>query len=77
MVETRQSSGEDGTMSEQVRKSTSTKTSGGERETPKAALNDKGRKLGKELDALIDEIDGVLEENAAEFVDSYIQRGGQ
>jgi ubiquitin-like protein Pup len=64
-------------MSEQVRKTTSTKTSGSENETPKAGLNDKGRKLGKELDALIDEIDGVLEENAAEFVDSYIQRGGQ
>jgi ubiquitin-like protein Pup len=32
---------------------------------------------GEQLDALIDEIDGLLEENAAEFVDSYIQRGGQ
>ena len=40
-------------------------------------LQEKGRKLGKELDGLIDEIDGLLEENAAEFVDNYIQRGGQ
>jgi prokaryotic ubiquitin-like protein Pup len=64
-------------MSEQTRKTPSTKTSGGESETPKAALNDKGRKLGEQLDALIDEIDGLLEENAAEFVDNYIQRGGQ
>jgi ubiquitin-like protein Pup len=32
---------------------------------------------GKELEALLDEIDDLLEENAAEFVDSYVQRGGQ
>jgi ubiquitin-like protein Pup len=29
------------------------------------------------MDRLIDEIDDVLEENAEEFVKSYIQRGGQ
>ena len=29
------------------------------------------------LDAPLDEIDDLLEENAAEFVDSYVQRGGQ
>lgn len=28
-------------------------------------------------DDLLDEIDAVLEENAQEFVSSYIQRGGQ
>ena len=68
--------GED--MSEQVRKSTSTKASGSDaEESSKAALQEKGRKLGKELDGLIDEIDGLLEENAKEFVDNYIQRGGQ
>jgi prokaryotic ubiquitin-like protein Pup len=64
-------------MSEQTRKTSSKRTSGGENETTKAALNDKGRKLGEQLDALIDEIDGLLEENAAEFVENYIQRGGQ
>lgn len=30
-----------------------------------------------ELDALLDEIDGVLEVNAEEFVRSYVQKGGQ
>ena len=65
-------------MSEQARKTSSTRTSAGESENRnKATLTDKGRKLGKELDALIDEIDGLLEENAAEFVDNYVQRGGQ
>nr|7OXY_B Chain B, Prokaryotic ubiquitin-like protein Pup [Acidothermus cellulolyticus 11B] len=28
-------------------------------------------------DAILDEIDDVLEENAEEFVRSYIQKGGQ
>ena len=30
-----------------------------------------------ETDALMDEIDGLLEENAQEFVANYIQKGGQ
>lgn len=30
-----------------------------------------------ETDALLDEIDSVLEVNAEEFVKSYIQKGGQ
>ncbi len=65
-------------MSEQVRRDTSTRTSASDTEASnKTALQEKGRKLGKELDGLIDEIDGLLEENAAEFVDNYIQRGGQ
>jgi len=29
------------------------------------------------IDSLIDEIDEVLEENAEEFVRSYVQKGGQ
>lgn len=29
------------------------------------------------LDSLLDEIDGVLESNAEEFVRSYVQKGGQ
>jgi prokaryotic ubiquitin-like protein Pup len=28
-------------------------------------------------DDLLDEIDGLLEENAEEFVSSYVQKGGQ
>jgi ubiquitin-like protein Pup len=29
------------------------------------------------VDSLLDEIDNVLEENAEEFVRSYVQKGGQ
>jgi len=39
---------------------------------------EKGKTLKKEdLDRLMDEIDGVLEENAEEFIKSYVQRGGE
>lgn len=30
-----------------------------------------------DIDALLDEIDSVLEENAEEFVAAYIQKGGE
>jgi ubiquitin-like protein Pup len=33
--------------------------------------------LDDDTNAILDEIDSVLEENAQEFVDSYIQKGGQ
>lgn len=33
--------------------------------------------LSAEIDAMLDEIDSVLEENAEEFVMSYVQQGGQ
>jgi ubiquitin-like protein Pup len=36
-----------------------------------------GEKIKEELDDLLDEIDSVLEENAEEFVKSYVQKGGQ
>ncbi len=40
-------------------------------------LTKKGKKIKEELDNLLDEIDDILEENAEEFVKSYVQRGGQ
>lgn len=33
--------------------------------------------LKAELDDVLDEIDGVLEENAEEFVKGYVQKGGE
>jgi ubiquitin-like protein Pup len=35
------------------------------------------RRSTEEVDKLISEIDEVLEENAEEFVRSYVQKGGQ
>jgi ubiquitin-like protein Pup len=37
----------------------------------------RGEKLKEEMDEILDEIDTVLEENAEEFVKSYVQKGGQ
>lgn len=37
----------------------------------------KGEDLKDEMDALVEDIDSVLEENAEEFVKNYVQRGGQ
>lgn len=34
-------------------------------------------KLTEDVDSMLDEIDSVLEENAEEFVRSYVQKGGQ
>jgi ubiquitin-like protein Pup len=34
-------------------------------------------KLTDDVDALLDEIDDVLEENAEEFVKGYVQKGGE
>lgn len=42
---------------------------------PKSA--DERAAQAAELDALLDEIDDVLEENAEAFVRSYVQKGGQ
>ena len=46
-----------------------------------AGAEEGGQKLAKkgaeEMDALVDEIDEVLEENAEEFVKNYVQRGGE
>jgi prokaryotic ubiquitin-like protein Pup len=36
-----------------------------------------GEELKEELDDLLDEIDSVLEENAEDFVKSYVQKGGE
>ncbi len=38
---------------------------------------ERGEKLKAELDDLLDEIDEVLEDNAEEFVKSYVQKGGE
>ena len=34
-------------------------------------------KLTEDVDAMLDEIDSVLEENAEEFVRGYVQKGGE
>jgi ubiquitin-like protein Pup len=67
-----------------------TKDTGGQRHTSKREQDEqeaveqstkegeeRREKLTDDVDAILDEIDEVLEENAEEFVRSYVQKGGQ
>ena len=42
-----------------------------------AAGQERREKLSDDTDAILDEIDDVLEENAEDFVRAYVQKGGQ
>jgi prokaryotic ubiquitin-like protein Pup len=66
------------------------KDTGGQRQTTRRAeeteeteagttgeVRERQEKLSDDVDAILDEIDEVLEENAEEFVRSYVQKGGQ
>jgi ubiquitin-like protein Pup len=66
-------------MAEQKKKETrpSKPAEGDESGAGSGELVKKGKKLKEDLDNLLDEIDDILEENAEEFVKSYVQRGGE
>jgi ubiquitin-like protein Pup len=49
----------------------------GEAAASNPEVSKKGKKIKEDLDKLLDEIDDILEENAEEFVKSYVQRGGE
>ncbi len=53
------------------------RTNGETTETEEAAPSSKAAELQDEMDDILEEIDTVLEENAEEFVKSYVQKGGQ
>jgi ubiquitin-like protein Pup len=40
-------------------------------------VRERNEKLSDDVDSILDEIDEVLEENAEEFVRSYVQKGGE
>ena len=40
-------------------------------------LQERREQLDEDVDAILDEIDEVLETNAAEFVQAFVQKGGQ
>lgn len=42
-----------------------------------AVVDAEAERLKAEADALLDEIDAVLEGNAEEFVNHYVQKGGE
>jgi ubiquitin-like protein Pup len=63
-------------MAEQERKQKRPEPAG-DAEQGGGQVSEKGKKLKEDMDRLVDEIDDVLEENAEEFVKSYVQRGGE
>ncbi len=63
---------------EQEQKKTQKRSGGGsDDESGQVTSASKGEKLKEEMDDILDEIDSVLEENAEEFVKSYVQKGGE
>ena len=44
---------------------------------PADAVSERKERLDEDIDAILDEIDDVLETNAEDFVKSFIQKGGQ
>ncbi|MEI6454459.1 MAG: ubiquitin-like protein Pup [Actinomycetota bacterium] len=62
---------------EQVRKQGSTRKSSSSETEERAADSTGADQLKADLDDLLDEIDGVLEDNAEEFVRNYVQKGGE
>ncbi|MEG9248226.1 ubiquitin-like protein Pup [Arthrobacter sp. Soc17.1.1.1] len=67
-------------MATQDRMNTSGSATEAEEETPEpapAAPEAQGSTQTQGVDDLLDEIDGVLESNAEEFVRGFVQKGGQ
>ena len=63
---------------EQEQKKTQKRSGGGsDDKAGQVTSASKNEKLKKEMDDILDEIDSVLEENAEEFVKSYVQKGGE
>ena len=48
-----------------------------EEESAAPASKEADNALDGDVDAILDEIDGVLESNAEDFVKSFVQKGGQ
>ena len=48
-----------------------------EEETNETDVQERREKINEDVDAILDEIDDVLEENAEDFVRAYVQKGGE
>ncbi|MCI0637378.1 MAG: ubiquitin-like protein Pup [Actinobacteria bacterium] len=63
---------------EQEQKKTQKRSGGGgDEDAGRVSSAKKGEGLKEQMDDILDEIDSVLEENAEEFVKSYVQKGGE
>ena len=62
---------------EQEQKKVQRRSGDEDEDAGQVSASSRGEKLKEEMDDILDEIDSVLEENAEEFVKSYVQKGGQ
>jgi len=62
---------------EQIHKSDQAQKQTAPETAPVEAKDLKNEKLAEDIEDILDEIDAVLEENAAEFVAGYQQKGGE
>lgn len=62
---------------EQKRGHRRTSEGGTARDAVPARSRERTDDLKAEMDALLDEIDELLEKNAEEFVENYVQKGGE
>lgn len=46
-------------------------------EAKQAEIRDRAEEVKAKTDELLDEIEGVLEDNAAQFIADFVQKGGQ
>ena len=64
-------------MARRVQKQKQKTSAKSETKVAEVKTTDSKQALKNDLDALLDEVDGVLEENAEEFVKGYVQKGGE
>ncbi len=61
----------------QSKKSSETEDASTTDVAPQDAVAERKEQLDEDIDAILDEIDDVLETNAEDFVKSFIQKGGE
>jgi ubiquitin-like protein Pup len=62
---------------EQKHPKTSSETDEAASAASQDSVTERKEQLDEDIDAILDEIDDVLETNAEDFVKSFIQKGGQ
>ena len=61
----------------QPRKAQDAEEQADEATTPEGSVTERKEQLDEDIDAILGDIDDVLETNAEDFVKSFIQKGGE
>ncbi|WP_445341737.1 ubiquitin-like protein Pup [Bifidobacterium sp. ESL0827] len=63
--------------SQQGRRMTAGQQQGQEEDLPQTGAHEQGQAAESDLDAVLDDIETTLETNAKEYVEGFVQKGGQ